>query len=109
MSRFGPLGPPCGAVANSGQRGRRTAALRELPAGELVVHRGHRLRTAGLGPLSEARRGDILFWGPDGSQHEALYLGEGQMLEAQQNGVPVKVSPVRRSGMTPYVTRVIEY
>lgn len=60
-------------------------------------------------PLSEARRGDILFWGPGGSQHEALYLGDGQMLEAQQNGVPVKVSPVRRSGMTQYVTRVIEY
>lgn len=60
-------------------------------------------------PLSEARRGDLLFWGPGGSQHEALYLGGGQMLEAQQNGVPVKVSPVRRSGMTPYVTRVIEY
>ncbi len=60
-------------------------------------------------PLSEARRGDILFWGPGGSQHEALYLGAGQMLEAQQNGVPVKVSPVRRSGMTQYVTRIIEY
>lgn len=59
-------------------------------------------------PPSQAKRGDLLFWGPGGGQHEALYLGGGQMLEAQQTGVPVKVSPVRTSGMTPYVTRVIE-
>lgn len=59
-------------------------------------------------PPSQAKRGDLLFWGPGGSQHEAIYLGGGQMLEAQQTGVPVKVSPVRTAGMTPYVTRVIE-
>jgi cell wall-associated NlpC family hydrolase len=59
-------------------------------------------------PPSQAKRGDLLFWGPSGGQHEALYLGGGQMLEAQQTGVPVKVSPVRTGGMTPYVTRVIE-
>lgn len=60
-------------------------------------------------PPSQAKRGDLLFWGPGGGQHEALYLGGGQMIEAQQTGVPVKVSPVRRPGMTPYVTRIIEY
>lgn len=60
-------------------------------------------------PLSQAKRGDLLFWGPGGGQHEALYLGGGQMLEAQQTGVPIKISPVRTSGMTPYVTRIIEY
>lgn len=59
-------------------------------------------------PPSQAKRGDLLFWGPGGGQHEALYLGGGQMLEAQQTGVPVKVSPVRTGGMTPYVTRIIE-
>lgn len=57
---------------------------------------------------SQAKRGDLLFWGPGGGQHEALYLGGGQMLEAQQTGVPVKISPVRTGGMTPYVTRIIE-
>lgn len=56
----------------------------------------------------EARRGDLLFWGPGGSQHEAIYLGNGQMVEAQQTGVPVKVSPVRLTGMTRFVTRAIE-
>lgn len=59
-------------------------------------------------PPSQAKRGDLLFWGPEGSQHEAIYLGGGQMLEAQQTGVPVKVSPVRTAGMTPFVTRIIE-
>ncbi len=59
-------------------------------------------------PPSEAKRGDLLFWGAGGGQHEALYLGGGQMLEAQQTGVPVKISPVRTEGMTPYVTRIIE-
>jgi cell wall-associated NlpC family hydrolase len=59
-------------------------------------------------PPSQAKRGDLLFWGPGGSQHEAIYLGGGQMLEAQQTGTPVKVSPVRMAGMTPYVTRIIE-
>lgn len=57
---------------------------------------------------AQARRGDLLFWGPGGSQHEALYLGNGQMVEAQQTGVPVKVSAIRLAGMTPYVTRVID-
>lgn len=59
-------------------------------------------------PPSQAKRGDLLFWGPGGGQHEALYLGGGQMIEAQQTGVPVKISPVRTGGMTPYVTRIIE-
>lgn len=59
-------------------------------------------------PPSEAKRGDLLFWGPGGGQHEAIYLGGGRMIEAQQTGVPVKVSPVRTSGMTPYVVRIIE-
>ncbi len=60
-------------------------------------------------PASQMRRGDVIFYGPGGSQHVTLYLGNGQMLEAQQTGVPVKVSPVRTSGMTPYVVRYIEY
>lgn len=60
-------------------------------------------------PSAEARRGDMLFWGPNASQHVALYLGNGQMLEAPYTGSVVKVSPVRTSGMTPYATRLIEW
>jgi cell wall-associated NlpC family hydrolase len=60
-------------------------------------------------PSSQMRRGDVIFYGPGGSQHVALYLGDGQMLEAPYTGSTVKISPVRTSGMTPYVIRYIEY
>jgi cell wall-associated NlpC family hydrolase len=60
-------------------------------------------------PASQMRRGDVIFYGPNASQHEALYLGQGMMLEAPFTGSDVHVSPVRTSGMTPYVTRFIEY
>jgi peptidoglycan DL-endopeptidase RipA len=60
-------------------------------------------------PSSQMRRGDVIFYGPGGAQHVTLYLGNGQMLEAPYTGSNVKISPVRTSGMTPYVIRYIEY
>lgn len=60
-------------------------------------------------PSSQMRRGDLIFYGPNASQHEAMYLGNGQMLEAPFTGSQVRVAPVRTSGMMPYVTRLIEY
>ena len=60
-------------------------------------------------PSSQMRRGDVIFYGPGGSQHVTLYLGDGQMLEAPYTGSVVKVSPVRTTGMTPYVVRYIEF
>ncbi|WP_347221504.1 NlpC/P60 family protein, partial [Mycolicibacterium poriferae] len=60
-------------------------------------------------PSSQMRRGDLIFYGPNASQHEAMYLGDGMMIEAPYTGSVVKISPVRTSGMTPYVTRLIEY
>jgi peptidoglycan DL-endopeptidase RipA len=60
-------------------------------------------------PSSQMRRGDVIFYGPGGSQHVTLYLGDGQMLEAPYTGSNVHISPVRSSGMTPYVVRYIEY
>jgi cell wall-associated NlpC family hydrolase len=59
-------------------------------------------------PLSQMRRGDMLFWGGYGGiHHVALYLGSGQMVEAPQSGSYVKVSPVRYGGIMPYATRLI--
>nr|WP_308316516.1 C40 family peptidase [Tomitella gaofuii] len=58
-------------------------------------------------PVDQARRGDMLFWGPGGSQHVALYLGDGQMLEAPFSGGVVRVAPVRWSGIQPYAVRMI--
>jgi cell wall-associated NlpC family hydrolase len=60
-------------------------------------------------PSSQMRRGDMIFYGPGGSQHVTMYLGNNQMLEAPFTGSHVKVSPVRTAGMTPYVTRLIEW
>ncbi|MGI9125487.1 MAG: NlpC/P60 family peptidoglycan endopeptidase RipB [Mycobacterium sp.] len=59
-------------------------------------------------PPSQAKRGDLIFYGPEGTQHVALYLGNGQMMEASSAAGQVTVSPVRTAGMTPYLTRIIE-
>jgi cell wall-associated NlpC family hydrolase len=57
---------------------------------------------------SQAKRGDLIFYGPGGGQHVTMYLGNGQMLEASSLAGKVTISPVRTDGMTPYVTRIIE-
>ncbi|MBV9318717.1 MAG: NlpC/P60 family peptidoglycan endopeptidase RipB, partial [Mycobacterium sp.] len=58
---------------------------------------------------AEAKRGDLIFYGPGGSQHVAIYLGNGQMLEASGSADKVTTSPVRTAGMSPYLARIIEY
>jgi peptidoglycan DL-endopeptidase RipB len=69
---------------------------------------GDQYNTGRKVPVSQAKRGDLLFWGPGGSQHVALYLGGGQMLEASGSADKVTVSPVRRGGLQPYAARIIE-
>jgi len=59
-------------------------------------------------PPSQAKRGDLIFYGPGGGQHVTMYLGNGQMLEASGSAGKVTVSPVRKAGMTPFLTRIIE-
>ncbi|MCV7399055.1 NlpC/P60 family peptidoglycan endopeptidase RipB [Mycobacterium fragae] len=59
-------------------------------------------------PPAQAKRGDLIFYGPGGTQHVTIYLGNGQMLEASSIVGKVTVSPVRTAGMTPFVTRIIE-
>lgn len=64
--------------------------------------------TSGLQlPVSQMKRGDMIFYGPGGSQHVALYLGDGMMLEAPYSGEVVKVNPVRWDGMSPFVVRMV--
>ncbi|RDH79182.1 NlpC/P60 family protein [Mycolicibacterium moriokaense] len=53
----------------------------------------------------QAVPGDLIFYGPEGSQSVALFIGNGQMVEA---GDPVvTVSPVRTSNMAPYLVRIL--
>jgi cell wall-associated NlpC family hydrolase len=58
-------------------------------------------------PSEEMQRGDMIFYGPNASQHVALYLGDNEMLEAPQSGSTVRISPVRWDGMTPYAVRMV--
>lgn len=60
-------------------------------------------------PVAQAKRGDLLFWGPGGSQHVAIYLGNGQMLESGGPAHKVTVSKVRTGGMAPYAGRIIQW
>ena len=43
---------------------------------------------------AQMRRGDVIFYGPGGSQHVTIYLGNGQMIEAPYSGERVRVQPV---------------
>ena len=60
-------------------------------------------------PTAQMRRGDVVFYGPNGSQHVAIFLGNGQMIEAPYTGSVVKISPLRTSGMTPFAVRYVEF
>lgn len=54
---------------------------------------------------SLALPGDLLFYGPEGTQSVALFIGNGQMVETTSDGVAI--SPVRTKDMTPYLVRII--
>ncbi|NKQ52593.1 hydrolase [Amycolatopsis sp. K13G38] len=60
-------------------------------------------------PLSQMRRGDMLFWGDasEGIHHVALYLGNGMMIEAPESGLTVRVAAVRYGGIMPYAARLV--
>jgi peptidoglycan DL-endopeptidase CwlO len=46
-------------------------------------------------PLADIEPGDLLFYGTDGSQHVAMYVGGGEMIEAPQTGQVVHITGVR--------------
>jgi cell wall-associated NlpC family hydrolase len=46
-------------------------------------------------PVSDLQPGDLLFYGPGGSQHVAMYVGGGEMIEATFPGTVVRIDPVR--------------
>ncbi len=53
----------------------------------------------------QALPGDLIFYGPEGTQSVAMFLGNNQMLEVTDTAVAV--SPVRTTDMAPYLVRVI--
>ncbi|MGV6989975.1 NlpC/P60 family protein [Gordonia amicalis] len=74
---------------------------------ELPHYTGYQYTSGPHFPLSQMRRGDMIFYGPNASQHVALYLGDNKMVEAPQSGDVVKVSPLRTSGAMPNVVRLL--
>lgn len=55
----------------------------------------------------QMERGDLIFYGPNGDSHVAIYLGDGIMVEAPQSGGAVQITEVRWSGMSPSAVRLI--
>jgi cell wall-associated NlpC family hydrolase len=49
-------------------------------------------------PLSDLQPGDLLFYGPGGSDHVAMYIGGGQMVEAPFTGADVRITGARFGG-----------
>jgi cell wall-associated NlpC family hydrolase len=63
-------------------------------------------------PLSQIQPGDMLFYSSNGSasgiHHVTLYIGNGQMVEAYESGMPVRVTSVRYyDGIMPYAARTL--
>ena len=46
-------------------------------------------------PLIDIQPGDLLFYGYNGDQHVAMYIGHGEMIEAPSAGYTVHITPVR--------------
>ncbi|MFD2421938.1 C40 family peptidase [Amycolatopsis pigmentata] len=75
--------------------------LRAYQAGGITLDRvaADQYKDGAMLPVRAAQAGDLLFWAYDPANpvtihHVAMYLGNGKMVEAQQDGVPVHVRPV---------------
>ncbi|KAA5834493.1 NlpC/P60 family protein [Saccharopolyspora hirsuta] len=69
---------------------------------------GYQYQSGRRVPLSQMRRGDMLFWQTGGRiHHVALYLGNGKMVEAPYSGSRVRVTSVRYGGIAPYAVRML--
>jgi cell wall-associated NlpC family hydrolase len=107
-----PTGPSTGVGSGAGTVGFDCSGFTQFSyagVGVLIPkYSGDQYNTGRKVPVSQAKRGDLLFWGPGGSQHVAIYLGGGRMLESSGSAGKVTVSNVRTSGLQPYVARIIE-
>lgn len=121
LSNSGGLNPNTGAVLTPPVTGFPAAAppanVVGFDASGLVVYAfagvgvklprssGEQYRAAAKVLPAQALPGDLIFYGPDGADSVALFLGNGQMLQTTDSGV--SVSAVRTNEMTPYLGRII--
>ena len=45
--------------------------------------------------ISDLEPGDLVFYG-DPTHHLGIYIGDGKMVEAARQGIPVRIVPVKR-------------
>ncbi|CAN5414687.1 NlpC/P60 family peptidoglycan endopeptidase RipB [soil metagenome] len=107
-----PTGPGPGVEQDAGKIGYDCSGFTRFAfagVGVLIPkYSGDQYNTGRHIPPSQAKRGDLIFYGPGGSQHVTIFLGNGQMLEESSAKGQVAVSPVRTAGMSPYLSRIIE-
>jgi cell wall-associated NlpC family hydrolase len=74
----------------------------------LPHYSGYQAQSGRQVPLSQKAPGDMLFWASGGHiHHVALYIGNGQMVEAPYSGSHVRIASVRYGGIVPYATRLL--
>lgn len=61
-------------------------------------------------PVSEAQPGDLIFWAdakgnPEAIHHVAIYVGNGEVIQAPQDGDVVKQSKIWQNELVPMATR----
>ncbi|HVX21818.1 MAG TPA: NlpC/P60 family protein [Acidimicrobiales bacterium] len=61
----------------------------------LPHYSGGQMAASARVPLSNLEPGDLLFYGPGGSEHVAMYIGTGQMIEAPYTGEHVWIVALR--------------
>jgi cell wall-associated NlpC family hydrolase len=59
-------------------------------------------------PISQIQPGDMVFYATNGNiHHVALYIGNGNMIEAPQSGMVVRITPLRYGELMPYAVRML--
>jgi cell wall-associated NlpC family hydrolase len=61
----------------------------------LAHYSGAQMGESASVPVSDLQPGDLLFYGPGGSEHVAMYVGGGTMIEAPDTGGHVQLTPLR--------------
>lgn len=108
-----PKGPTLGVDSGANTVGYDCSGFTQFAfagVGVLIPkYSGDQYNTGRKIPPSQAKRGDLIFYGPGGTQHVAMYLGNGQVLEEASSYGKVSVNRLRTAGMSPYLARIIEY
>lgn len=100
-------GPTAGMPPDTGIVGFDCSGLAEYAwaqEGVTLDHYSGYQYTSGTHPaMSALLPGDLLFWSYDGTpatiHHVAIYIGNGQVIEAPQSGDVIKVVPIWYDGL----------